>query len=356
MGHWLNMQAKLSTKGLTKKYGAVVALEPTDIEVKKGELLTLLGPSGSGKTTLLQMVAGLVQPSGGKILYDGKDGTHLPPGKRGIGMVFQSYALFPHMSVKDNVAYPMRMRKTLAGEIDREVDRALAMVQMQHLAQRMPRELSGGQQQRVALARCFVYRPEIILLDEPLGALDKNLREHMQMEIRRLHRELGGTFIYVTHDQDEALTLSDRICLMNEARVEQIGTPAEMYHTPKSRFAASFLGHSNLLTGNVHVDANGSPSLAWAGSCLPLPPGGATAHSATLMVRPESISLVSPESGFLRGRITEVVFHGSDLKVLVDIQGGQNIVVRAPSESPAARLNDTVGVRWSPARSVLLTQ
>jgi putative spermidine/putrescine transport system ATP-binding protein len=193
------MSTKLSVNGLGKRYGASTALMATHLDIRKGELLTLLGPSGSGKTTLLQMIAGLVEPSEGQLLIDGQDATWLPPGERGIGMVFQSYALFPHLTVAENVAYPLRMRKVPAQTITTEVARALDMVKMGAFGARLPRELSGGQQQRIALARCFVYHPEVILLDEPLGALDKNLREHMQLEIRKLHRDLGATFIYVTH-------------------------------------------------------------------------------------------------------------------------------------------------------------
>jgi putative spermidine/putrescine transport system ATP-binding protein len=349
------MSAKLSVEGLGKRYGAAVALKATHLEVRKGELLTLLGPSGSGKTTLLQMISGLVEPSEGRLLIDGRDATWLPPGERGIGMVFQSYALFPHLSVAENVAYPLRMRKAGSAEIAREVARALDMVHMSAFGQRLPRELSGGQQQRVALARCFVYRPEVILLDEPLGALDKNLREHMQLEIRKLHRELGATFIYVTHDQEEALTLSDRICLMNQAQVEQVGTPAEMYDAPASRFAASFIGHSNLLHGTI-TDGAGPPSLAWCGRQLPLPASAPGSGEATVMVRPENARLVSAEQGTLHGKVREVVFQGSDLKVIVDIGGDQTFGVRTSCQGSRPKADDPIGVVWEAAHSVLLTR
>ena len=356
MDDWLNMSTKLSVNGLGKRYGSSVALKATHLDVRKGELLTLLGPSGSGKTTLLQMIAGLVEPSEGQLLIDGRDATYLPPGQRGIGMVFQSYALFPHLTVSENVAYPLRMRKVAQADIAKEVARALDMVQMSAFGARLPRELSGGQQQRIALARCFVYRPEVILLDEPLGALDKNLREHMQLEIRKLHRDLGATFIYVTHDQEEALTLSDRICLMNQAQVEQIGTPAEMYDAPASRFAASFIGHSNLLKGAVHANAEG----AWLNrgtETLRLPGlPAASAADVTLMVRPENARLVSPESGTLRGEVREVVYQGSDLKVILAISGEQTFSVRSSCRGARPSVGDHAGIEWDPAHSVLLTR
>lgn len=283
------MTIKLETRGLGKRYGDAQALEPTDLQVRAGEFLTLLGPSGSGKTTLLQMIAGLTEPSAGQLYIDGVEATNLPPGKRGIGLVFQSYALFPHMTVAENVAYPLRMRRMRGQEMQRAVTDALAMVKMDAYAQRYPHELSGGQQQRIALARCFVYRPAVVLLDEPLGALDKKLREHMQLEIRRLHQELGLTFIYVTHDQEEALTMADRIVVMNGGRIEQIGTPDEIYAMPQSRFVAEFVGRASWFTGKVEghgVVRVGDTQLA-VPHLPPLPAG----RAVELFVRPEAIAL-----------------------------------------------------------------
>ncbi|WP_150669294.1 ABC transporter ATP-binding protein [Pandoraea anhela] len=377
------MSTKLETIGLAKTYRETPALLPTDLRVAAGEFLTLLGPSGSGKTTLLQMISGLVEPSAGQLLIDGRDATREAPGKRGIGMVFQSYALFPHMTVWENVAYGLRMRKLPRAELAPAVDAALAMVKMQAFAQRLPSELSGGQQQRIALARCFAFRPSIILLDEPLGALDKKLREHMQLEIRRLHQELGATFIYVTHDQDEALTLSDRICLMNQARIEQIGTPAQLYDRPATRFAADFLGHSNLLDGVVerlpdgrvalrvggkdggknNVGENDGTRLVPIGPSPDLPAAGA----ASLLVRPEAARLTSPEAGALAGTIREVVFLGADTRAIVSLgQGGPgdasgtaggiaDFTVRCPREL-TPRVGDRVGLAWDQSRATLLTR
>src|SRR5690606_24648249 len=215
--------------------------------MREGEFLTLLGPSGSGKSTLLMAIAGLNNPDDGEIWIDGKLATFLPPFQRDIGMVFQNYALFPHMTIFENIAFPLRMRGTEAATIKTKVADVLDKVQLSHVAQRLPRELSGGQQQRIALARCFVYQPSIILMDEPLGALDKKLRDALQLEIKQLHEDLGITVLYVTHDQEEAMVMSDRICLMNNARIEQIGTPDELYHRPKTVYAADFLGESNFM-------------------------------------------------------------------------------------------------------------
>lgn len=238
---------KLQIRGLRKAYGPVVALDGVDLEMRDGEFVTLLGPSGSGKSTVLLIIAGLIQPNDGEVWIDGKLSTYMPPHKRDIGVVFQNYALFPHMTLYENIAFPLRMRRYDETRIGVEVNRVLSTVQLAGLGHRLPSQLSGGQQQRIALARCLVYQPPIILMDEPLGALDKKLRQQLQLEIRRLHQQLGITVLYVTHDQEEALAMSDRICLMREGRIEQIGSPSELYFQPRTIFAADFLGESNLL-------------------------------------------------------------------------------------------------------------
>ncbi|WZB62723.1 ABC transporter ATP-binding protein [Achromobacter xylosoxidans] len=354
------MRYKLETIGLGKRYGESVALAPTDLQVRAGEFLTLLGPSGSGKTTLLQMISGLTLPSSGTLLLDGVDATQMPPGKRGIGMVFQNYALFPHMTVWENVAYGLRMRRAPVDELKRAVAAALAMVKMDEYAHRYPRELSGGQQQRIALARCFVYRPSVILLDEPLGALDKKLREHMQLEIRHLHAELQATFIYVTHDQDEALAMSDRICLMNQARIEQIGTPSDLYDRPATCFAAGFIGHSNLLDGHVETAEGGARRFHAAGRSLALegaaqPPGVMRDGKAWLLVRPEAAELRPQGQGLLDGSVAEVVFLGAEVRAIVAVDADRRVSVRCGS-SVAPRVGEAVGVHWDMARATLLQQ
>ena len=351
------MGAKLEIEGLEKSYGDTVALRATSLSVNSGEFLTLLGPSGSGKTTLLQMIAGLVKPSAGVLRIDGRDVTHVEPGKRGIGMVFQAYSLFPHMTVWDNVAYALRMRKRPAAQMRAQVQGALEMVRMEQYAHRYPKELSGGQQQRIALARCFAYRPSVILLDEPLGALDKKLREHMQIEIRRLHLEVGATFIYVTHDQEEALTLSDRICLMNDGGIEQLGSPADLYDRPASCYAAGFIGHSNLLEGvfDGPTQAAQQCGLVAVGSRLPVP-GGACATAGTrqtLLLRPEVLRLVAPGQGYLDARVTGTAFLGSDIRVHAALADGTELIARC-SRSQAPRVGDSVGLCWAADQATLL--
>jgi len=291
---------QVEIRGLRKTYGPVVALESADLSVRKGEFFTLLGPSGSGKTTLLSLIAGLQLADQGRIKIGGVDVTNTRAEKRDIGVVFQNYALFPHLTVAQNIAFPLEMRKVPAAQIASRVARAIDMVKLPQLAQRLPSELSGGQQQRVALARCLVYEPKIILMDEPLGALDKKLRLYMQSEIKRIHTDFGVTIIYVTHDQEEALTMSDRICLMRNAQVEQIGTPEELYFRPKSLFSADFLGESNFIAAEVLRIENGfvvakTPAgetlsaLSVEGSDIQ--PG----QSIRIMVRPECVRVMAPD-------------------------------------------------------------
>jgi putative spermidine/putrescine transport system ATP-binding protein len=334
------LPAKLVAAGLSKTYGTSIALAPTDLSIATGELLTVLGPSGSGKTTLLQVICGLVEPTSGRLLIDGVDQTHTPANRRRMGVVFQNYALFPHLTVQENVAFPLDVRKIAPAELQRRVADALDMVGLGALRARFPRELSGGQQQRVALARCFVYEPSLILMDEPLGALDRKLRESMQIEIKRLHRQTGATIIFVTHDQDEALALSDRICLMNNARVEQVGTPQDIYERPQTIFAAEFIGISNVLRGAVSADGR---SLATPDGVFAIPaqrPG----QQAAIVVRPEHMHVT--DNGPLRGMVTERVYAGAETRVLVALASGAIVTIRRPPGLRPLALGEGVTVGW----------
>ena len=345
------MPAKLKVEGLCKRYGATPALEPSSLSVSEGEFMTLLGPSGSGKTTLLQLICGLVPASEGKVFIDGRDQSEMPVHQRDIGLVFQHYALFPHLTVAENIAFPLKMRGRPAAETATRVKDALGMVHLGHLAERFPRELSGGQQQRVALARCFVYQPAIILMDEPLGALDKKLREHMQFEIRRLHRESGATIIYVTHDQEEALALSDRICLMNHAKIEQLGTPREIYERPRTAFAADFIGISNILRGK----AEGEDALITPHGRFALPQGARCASGeGALVIRPEHLARGSGHENRITGRVAEVVYAGAETRVIAKLGDSSELVLRLGSNDPVPAMGEEIVAGWPRERAVLV--
>lgn len=344
-------QAKLVIEGLCKRYGATTALEPSSLSVAEGEFLTLLGPSGSGKTTLLQLICGLVEASEGRVVIDGRDQSRMPVHQRDIGLVFQHYALFPHLTVAENIAFPLKMRGRPGAEVASRVSAALDMVHLGHLAGRFPRELSGGQQQRVALARCFVYQPSIILMDEPLGALDKKLREHMQIEIKRLHRESGATIVYVTHDQEEALAMSDRICLMNHAKIEQLGTPREIYERPRTAFAADFIGISNIFRGRW--DGNGSLDTAHGRFALPQGVQSPGAEPA-LVIRPEHLRLGAPDGNAVTGRVSEVVYAGSETRVIAALDDGAPLVLRLGPDDVVPAIDEQIVAGWARDRAVLV--
>jgi putative spermidine/putrescine transport system ATP-binding protein len=340
---------KLYAQGLTKAYGHVVALKPIDLRVREGELLTLLGPSGSGKTTLLQLIAGLVPPTGGRLYVDGADQTDREPYKRDIGVVFQSYSLFPHLTVRENIAFPLEMRKLDKSSTERRISEVLEIIGLKDLAGRFPHQLSGGQQQRVALARCLVYKPSLILMDESLSALDRKLREVMQIEIKRIHRETGSTIIFVTHDQEEALALSDRICLMNDGEIEQIGTPSELYDKPRSVFSAGFIGISNIIRGRISgrslvSDIAQRPIDLEGGGDLTLEEG----RPAAISVRPESIRLGPPGEGPITGEVVEQIYAGSETRVLVRAQSGSVFTIRTPSYIEHHALGEQVSLKWAP--------
>lgn len=341
-------KVKLQAQKIAKSYGQTQVLADLDLDVHSGELLTLLGPSGSGKTTLLQIVCGLVEPTSGCLMIDGKDETWTPVHQRDIGVVFQNYALFPHLTVEENIAFPLRMRHLPSAEINQKVKQVLEMVELGHVATRLPRALSGGQQQRIALARCLVYQPSVILMDEPLGALDRQLRETMQMEIKRIHRESGATIIFVTHDQEEALALSDRICLMNEGKIAQIGTPQEIYERPQTTFVAEFIGLSNILDGQIRGDG-----LHTRHGVFPLNSGLREGDNAALVIRPEHMRIAEQGSGVLEGLVSESVYAGSETRVVVTLAGGEKFIVRSSAQTPV-RIGDRVSLNWDVQNSRLL--
>ncbi|MQA81003.1 MAG: polyamine ABC transporter ATP-binding protein [Streptosporangiales bacterium] len=350
--------------GVTKEYGsrdgAVAAVRGVDLEIGEGEFFSLLGPSGCGKTTTLRMIAGFEEPSTGHIYLYGKDVTDVPPNRRDVNMVFQSYALFPHMSVFDNIAFGLRRRSVPKAEIAERVGAMLEIVDLAGREKRRPRELSGGQQQRVALARALVNRPRALLLDEPLGALDLKLRQAMQVELKRIQREIEVTFVYVTHDQSEALTMSDRIAVMSDGAVEQLGSPTDVYEHPASRFVAGFIGTSNLLTGTVErVDGDHAVVTYGADERITVPlHGGRTAavgESLELTVRPEKIdiSATPPESAdalcMIRGTVAELVYLGTSTNYTVATRTGDEVVVfcqNASSAATAADRGDEVWLSW----------
>lgn len=343
-----------------KLYGPVTALRDVTLSIATGEFVTLLGPSGSGKTTLLNIVAGMIAPSHGTIRIDGHDITRLPPRNRGLGMVFQSYALMPHMTVFENVAFPLRVRKIPRAEIKRRVNDVLAVVQLDKLGDRKPKEMSGGQQQRVSIARCLVYQPKLILMDEPLSALDKKLREQMQLELKKIHRELGVTILYVTHDQEEALVLSDRICVMQNGRIDQVGTPTELYFRPRTPFVANFLGESNLIPATVTDISNGIVTAQTAGGCLLRAcdcESGAQGE-VRLLVRPESVRLSKTRDSDgigLRGVVQERIFVGKATKYLV-ASGALRMAAQlnSGSQSDSFVPGDEVWMDWPAADSIVV--
>lgn len=346
-------------KGVSRKYGSVVALDCLDLVVEKGEFLTLLGPSGSGKTTLLNIIAGMVPPSSGRVEIDGRDVTDMPTRQRGLGMVFQNYALMPHMTVFDNIAFPLRVRRVREQEIRTRVAEVLDVVNLRDLGGRKPRELSGGQQQRVAIARCLVYKPSLILMDEPLGALDKKLREQLQLEIKRLHSDLGVTVVYVTHDQEEALTLSDRICLMNGGRIEQLGTPHELYFAPQTVFGAQFLGESNVLSAMVSESSSEQTVLRCSIGAIRVPAMSIAAGAeVTLVVRPENIRRLNPDERIdneLSGELIDTTFVGGVTRYYVRPDNGGVLVLKElTNQTPWSSGSGKVRIGWSAGQTLVI--
>ncbi|WP_136067261.1 ABC transporter ATP-binding protein [Modicisalibacter radicis] len=346
-------------RNVQKSYdGVELVVKDFNLDVRQGEFVTLLGPSGSGKTTCLMMMAGFETPTHGEILLKDEPINGLPPHKRGIGMVFQNYALFPHMTVAENLAFPLEVRHLSKAEIKQKVQRALSMVRLEEFGDRRPAQLSGGQQQRVALARALVFEPELVLMDEPLGALDKNLREEMQYEIKRIHAELGVTMIYVTHDQTEALTMSDRIAVFNDGVVQQLASPDTLYEQPENAFVAYFIGENNRLRGEV-TELSGERCKVRLDSgetvfAKPVAVAEAGART-TLSLRPERVSLVREGSHDFENRfpakVQEVIYLGDHLRTRLAVCGNDEFIIKTPNADghTVLRPGETVEIGWSSA-------
>ncbi len=357
--------------GVQKNYlshgETVQAVQRTDLTIAQGEFFSLLGPSGCGKTTTMRMIAGFEEPTAGQVLLDGKDVTNVPAHKRDVNMVFQSYALFPHLNVFENVAFGLQRRKVAKDEIRRRVGEIVEIVSLTGMAKRSPREMSGGQQQRVALARALVNRPRALLLDEPLGALDLKLRQQMQIELKRIQREVGITFVYVTHDQGEALTMSDRIAVMHAGVIEQLGSPREIYEKPASRFVAGFIGTSNLVDGRVERLEGGLALLSYTAQdrvVVPITNGVRPGDKLEVSIRPEKVDLhrgvppVTATGGsVLSGVVTEVVYHGTSTNYTVATTAGADFTVFDQNASNADDLavrGDRVYLTWAPQHSYMI--
>jgi spermidine/putrescine ABC transporter ATP-binding subunit len=347
--------ARLEVRGLSKAFGVTPVVRDLSFSIEGGSFLTLLGPSGSGKTTTLRMIAGFEEPTAGEVRVGDRDLTDTPAHKRNIGVVFQQYALFPHLTVFQNIAYPLEMRKLPRAEIRRRVEAALGLVRLEGFESRLPRQLSGGQQQRVALARAIVFEPPVLLMDEPLGALDKRLREAMQVEVRHLQRQLGITTVSVTHDQVEALVMSDVIVVLDHGVLQQIGPPLELYRHPASRFVADFIGESNLLEGAV-TGADGATALFTTTRGLAVRVGleaGAAATARHLIVRPEAIRVGTAAESLAnryRAEVIEVLYVGDLVKYRMRVEGAEELTAKALAFSAGTtwRAGDRVTVGWEP--------
>jgi spermidine/putrescine ABC transporter ATP-binding subunit len=354
----------IDLRGVTKLYGGLRVVDDISLSIQPGEFFSLLGPSGSGKTTTLMMVAGFADVDRGAVDVDGVDVAGLPPRKRGFGMVFQNYAIFPHLNVFENVAFPLRARHRPEQEIREKVNRALDLVQLGSFATRFARQLSGGQQQRVAIARAIVFEPRLVLMDEPLGALDKNLRYDMQVEIKEIQRRLGMTVVYVTHDQEEAMNMSDRIAILNRGRVEQVGAPAEVYERPQNAFVARFLGEANLLAGTVSAQAADCATLRVgersfrARLAAPIETG----QPASLFVRPERVLLATEAgtdeaSNHVGGEVRRASFLGNIVRYLVQVSPSVAMRIDAQNVGPAPfAVGAKVFLKWAVADSLLLVE
>jgi spermidine/putrescine ABC transporter ATP-binding subunit len=347
----------------TKRYGDAVALDDVTLDIAPGEFFCLLGPSGCGKTTTLNLIGGFIPLTAGELRIGGRTVNDLPPHKRDVNTVFQNYALFPHMTVAENIAFGLRMEHLPADQVSLKVAEYLELVGLQGLTDRLPSQLSGGQQQRVALARALIKQPAVLLLDEPLGALDLKLRKQMQTELSRIHRQVGTTFVFVTHDQEEALSMATRIAIMSDGRVIQTGTPREVYDRPVNRFVADFVGETNFLDGTAQLE-DGRPMFALAAGGRVELPAGSKAGPATLMVRPESLALRRPDAAGqgpgLVGRIVDIAFLGNHTRVIVATPNGDVVMIR-PHDTSARKtelegeLGEEVCVWWSMEDAALIS-
>jgi putative spermidine/putrescine transport system ATP-binding protein len=340
----------LTLDNITQRFNDFVAVSDIDLDVAGGELVALLGPSGCGKSTLLRIVSGFIRQTQGRVLFDGKPVDHLSPSQRGVGIVFQNYALFPHMTVADNVAYGLQARKWPREKIAPRVAEMLALVHMSEFAARKPRQLSGGQQQRIALARCLAIDPTVLLLDEPFGALDKNLRLDMQIEVKRLQRESGVTTILVTHDQEEALSLADRIAVMSRGRIEQVSSPTEIYDRPQTLFVNQFVGTTNVIAGEFVKGASGSAVKLGDGALLGLPdvPGFVPGSKIVVSIRPEQLRFGMSDAGGISGIVKAVMPLGAHVVYEVETPGGVSLKVSEPREGQIAMRQTGEPVRVAP--------